>query len=314
MKNSDYEDIVMSHYDKVALEDGASSSSTMKDEYVRNAETEGIVNTINAFKKGKNKKLRIVDVGCGNGYTLSILKNNFSTFEFQGIEKNNELRAITNKRLKPLNINVYFGDVLDNLVETHGRSDIVICQRVLINLLNKEDQIKSIKNVSELVKNGGIIILIECMAESLNHLNDARAEFGLSVILPSYHNLYMNYDMLPSCKNGFEPFKSLEIPKENFLSSHYYITRVLHDILLQGRPFIRNSQFVKFFSQALPKEIGDYSPLKFFVFKKIEEFPQKRGGVVPTILLLMNTISLIYSMIWLHKNHQHYLIDEVLSC
>ena len=213
MKNNDYEDIVMSHYDKVALEDGASSSSTMKDEYVRNAETEGIVNTINAFKKGKNKKLRIVDVGCGNGYTLSILKNNFSTFEFQGIEKNNELRAITNKRLKPLNINVYFGDVLDNLVETHGRSDIVICQRVLINLLNKEDQIKSIKNVSELVKNGGIIILIECMAESLNNLNDARAEFGLSVISPSYHNLYMNYDMLPSCKNGFEPFKSLEVPK-----------------------------------------------------------------------------------------------------
>ncbi len=312
MKNNKYEDIVMSHYNKVAFEDGANPSSTMKDEYVRNAETEGIIRTIDAFKKNRNERLKIIDVGCGNGYTLSILKNKFPTFEFQGIEKNNELRAIANKRLKPLNINVYFGDVLDNLVETHGKSDVVICQRVLINLLNKEDQLKSIKNVSELVKNGGIIILIECMAESLNNLNDARAEFGLSIISPSFHNLYMNYDMLPSCKNGFEPFKSVEIPKENFLSSHYYITRVLHDILLQGRPFIRNSHFVKFLSQALPKEIGDYSPLKFFFFKKIKEL--LGGGVISTTLPLKNTISFIYPMIWSHKNHQHYLIDGVLSC
>ena len=41
---------------------------------------------------------------------------------------------------------------------------------------------------------------------------------------------------------------------ENFLSAHYYITRVLHSMLIKDKPLKRNSEFVNFFTNALDKK------------------------------------------------------------
>jgi len=37
----------------------------------------------------------------------------------------------------------------------------------------------------------------------------------------------------------------------------------------EDRPFKRNSEFVKFFSGALKENVGDYAPLKMFVFDRV---------------------------------------------
>lgn len=264
----DYKEKVMEHYSLVAKEDGASCLATMKDEYVRDSETRGIRATVQAFKKIKQEELSVLDVGCGNGYTLSVLKNEFPNFVFCGIEKNDDLRKIANQRLNSSGVQVHAGDILDVSKSVIGTWDVVICQRVLINLLEVNDQINALHNIETLVKDDGILILIEGMNGPLNNLNEARAEFGLQKIAPSFHNLYLDSNMLPSGKDGFVPFHEEGMPVNNFLSTHYYVSRVLHDVALHGRDFSYNSPFVKFFSEAISVVIGDYSPVKFYAFRK----------------------------------------------
>ena len=65
MKKS-YDKIINQHYHDVARKYKTSKLSTMNDEYVRNQETNFVFNILE-----KNRKnLKILDVGCGNGYTL----------------------------------------------------------------------------------------------------------------------------------------------------------------------------------------------------------------------------------------------------
>ncbi len=265
----DYEKIVMDHYDQVATEDGDSSLSTMKDQYVRDKETEAIIKAICAYTNEVGRKdVSIMDVGCGNGYTLSEIRKQSDEYIIEGLEKNDLLRNIAQKRFKDTGVNIYKGDILDNLAEQAGYKDVVISQRVVINLLDRADQEKAIDNICGLVNRGGILIMIECMNSPLENLNAARAEFGFSPIKESFHNQYLDETMLPDERNGFKRYVADGIMAENYLSSHYYVGRVLHDIILSGRPFMRNSHFLDFMRKSVPEGIGDYSPIKFYVFKK----------------------------------------------
>ena len=74
--------------------------------------------------------------------------------------------------------------------------------------------------------------------------------------------------------NFFDRFEEIEKVatelKENVLSTHYFISRILHDLALSANDanFTRNSMFVNFFDQALPAGIGNFSPWKCLVFQK----------------------------------------------
>ena len=54
----------------------------------------------------------------------------------------------------------------------------------------------------------------------------------------------------------------------NYLSTHYFVSRVVHELVRPRDGSIRNTEFVKFLDSALPPAIGDYAPLRFLVFKK----------------------------------------------
>jgi len=276
-----YEKTVMDHYTEVALNEKASETSTMKDLYVRNKETQSIINVISNMKKSKkfnNKKMTIMDVGCGNGYTLSELKKIWPQDMFIGIEKNDDLRKIADERFSQQGIKVIAGDVryLDKACTTVP--DVIISQRVIINLLDNEDQYIALQQLKRKVADEGIVILIECFNEPLRILNQARAEFDLKEITPSFHNLYLDEDSFQKIfEDEFCPYHEAGI-NSNFLSGHYYVSRVLHDVMLQGKPFVRNSHFVKVMSEIIPDEVGDYSPIKMYVFQRKTGDTLVRGG------------------------------------
>ena len=46
-------------------------------------------------------------------------------------------------------------------LKSKNKFDLIICQRVLINLLNKNDQKKALRNLIEIVKTGGTLLFIE---------------------------------------------------------------------------------------------------------------------------------------------------------
>ena len=273
MKNG-YEDQVMDHYTKVAETVGLSSSCTMEDEYIRAEETRAILSLVESAAGNVAGRLRVLDVGCGNGFTLRTLAEQIRNIgledrvELVGIEKNPGLLQLARKMNEGWPVAVSGGDILrgETLAIEQGSIDICISQRVIINLMDPADQRAALGNLANLVKSGGHLLFIECFQDALENLNAARKEFGLEPNVPAIHNLY-----LPS---GFFDIPGLEeaapagwnIPA-NVFSTHYYVQRVLQSAL-RGNVIDRNSNFVRFFSAALPDAVGDYSPIRVHCLRK----------------------------------------------
>lgn len=277
-----YDDAITKHYKAVAKEHGLTSTSTMSDETTRILETEAISQFV-----GESLRLRrvadltnpatIMDVGCGNGYTLEILSNQYPDHNYVGIEKSDELRALAALRFNANDrVSILEGDIRDIGFSKGTTADILICQRVLINLLEGADQKGALSNIVASVKSpsgwrsGGTLLFIEGFASSHAQLNEARSEFDLPPIPPAHHNLYLPDDFFKG-----QQLKSLRtdvlLMPENFLSTHYYVTRVLHALFTpKNKPFKRNSGFTQFFTEALHQFAGDYSPLKLYIFEKAE--------------------------------------------
>lgn len=276
-----YDKKIEEHYRKIAQEQGLSSTSTMADEITRDLETNATISFIDEslrMLKAKNvsKPARIVDVGCGNGYTLQVLSQRHPEQFFLGIEKSEELRELALSRfIDKKNVSILEGDIRDKNFARGLTANILICQRVLINLLDIEDQKLALNNIINTVNPptiwhpGGSLLFIEAFLSTLMNLNEARNEFDLPPIYPAHHNLYLPDNFFETSR--LKPFSTAANLPSNLLSTHYYVSRVLHPLFAKDKPFKRNSEFVKFFTHALKENIGDYSPSKFHAFQRVDE-------------------------------------------
>ena len=270
MTEKEYDQIINEHYQKVAKKDGLSSTSTMADTVTREKETEAILNYLTHFlAEGKpDHEPLVLDVGCGNGYTLEVMANHFPGVRFLGVEKSEDLRLLAESRFKGSEtVTILAGDIRDPGFYGGERVDVMICQRVLINLLDHKDQQKALENLVGSVKDGGMLLFFEAFTTALGNLNTAREEFDIPLMEPAHHNLYLPEGFFKHSRLRTYP-SAPGLDPANFLSTHYFVTRVLHPIFLQDRPFKRNSEFVKFFSEALKENVGDYAPLKLFAFTR----------------------------------------------
>ncbi len=279
----EYDDIIDQHYKNAAKDHGLSSTSTMSDEITRKMETEAITQFVGECLRlrsadGLSRQATIIDVGCGNGYTLGQVANQYPDHNYIGIEKSVELRALASSRFqKNGRVAILAGDIREKDFVKDITADILICQRVLINLLVVEDQKIALNNIIATVKSpstgtsGGTLLFVECFAPPLARLNEARSEFNMPPIHPAHHNLYLPDDFFEIPK--LRPFiTDCVLAPPNFLSTHYYVTRVLHAAFSpKNKPFKRNSEFIRFFSHALNQNAGDYSPLKLYIFEKAGE-------------------------------------------
>lgn len=262
-----YDEAIRDHYDQVAVECGDSPLSSMADEITRRIETDAILGFVRAAMFDRNVPLSVADVGCGNGYTLAEIAEHYPGASLAGFEFNAALRAIAERRFTGGSATVMAGDIRDAQFAGGRKFDVVICQRVLINLLDPRDQKTALDNIISATAPDGRLIFIEAFTSGLSRLNAARAEFGLPPIPQAEHNLYLNDDFFDDAP--LMPFRDpyWEV-SPNELSTHYYVSRVLHPALSGNRPFVRNSEFVRFFSQALPDAIGDYTQLRILAFTR----------------------------------------------
>ena len=255
-----YDKKINLHYDKVAIKRKKSKFSTMEDEYIRDQETDFIINIL---KKSK-KKLKILDPGCGNGYTLDqiskLQKKNF----LYGMDNNRSLFEIAHKRLTK-KANVIKGDIRTFNKNFENKFDIVILQRVLINILDESDQKKALKNIINYLKKNGKLIAIESFSSGLKKLNNIRVKFNLNKIKPKFHNKYLK-------ENFFKTNKLLKLKEEDKnLSKHFFNARFLDEIHLKSqkkKKFSSNSKFTKFLDETILEVNDNYSNLKMLLFKK----------------------------------------------
>lgn len=265
---SGYEETVLEHYARQAAECGLSPTSTMPDEIVREREIDAIVSYVEAASQIGNVS-RLLEVGCGNGHMLATLRERFPSIELVGSDFSPDMIELANRRGIP-NATLKTDDVR-SLQESDGAYDVVVSERCIINLLDRDDQRDAIREVHRVLRPGGICILIEGFTEGIESLNRARAEFGLPPIPVPFHNLFFDQPWLESVTDGLftrrdEDFGDGTLPRGNFLSSHYFISRVLHAAI--SRNEIRNSEFVRFFSFLPPS--GNYASVQLRVLQRAE--------------------------------------------
>lgn len=278
-----YDHLVVQHYDAQAQEHGLEPTSTMLDITVRRRETsliERFVDLAIGLRRREartDSEISICDVGCGNGFTIQGLSNQYPDINFQGFEFTPLLLELAQSRFRTAsNTKVSYGDV--RCLEAYDEQfDVVLCQRVLINLLDPLDQRAGLAELARITRPGGYLLSIEAFEGPLASLNTARAEFDLPPLSPAHHNRYLPDDfysaeasLIPVTGPMLDPNLPLDFLPSNFLSGHYYVSRVLHPLALgPNRQFKRNSHFVLFFTEAFSQPIGDYAPIKAYAFRRV---------------------------------------------
>ena len=254
----------LDHYKRIAANYGDKGTSTIKDQFIRNSEVNFIIKEIERFKNEAKRNPVVLDVGCGNGYVLSVLSEKFPDFEFHGVEFTKELFEIANARnLK--NVTYYNGDCREKGFFTK-KVDIIITERVLINIFNPNERVLALKNFYELLNKGGRYLLIESFVESWQNLNHARKEMVLDLIPQSPQNRYIDEELIQSMKEiGFSEIKGVFPP--NYLSTYFYMTRIFHHLFRPQGGKKEGSEFVKFFNEVIGPSKGNYSPIQFRVFE-----------------------------------------------
>lgn len=262
--------IIKKHYQSEAKKYGKSFRSTMDDDVVRERETQMILEVCRYLSR-TGKTLKILDLGCGNGYTLSMLSRKFPKHRYTGIDYTKEMVDICKQR-KMKNCLVLQGDAR-NLAFSDNSFDFVYTQRCLINILNIKEQYKALNEIYRILRHGGFYLFIECFTDGLKNNNKARQECGLPPFAARFHNLYFDKkQFLKAVKNKFRVLPDkMELSNgyvfhQNFLSSHYFVARVLHPLITKGGD-IKNTEFVKFFSFLSP--IGNYSQIQALLMQKI---------------------------------------------
>lgn len=208
---------------RAALRDLPSGQVTHKDVWQHWLE----IQTIGRYLR---KSDRVLDVGCGNGFStrifLSLVK------EIIGIDFSEEMISRAKEETKQDSFpgkapTFYQHDVLNLLPSFLGYFSVVISERCLINLANFEDQKRAITNIASVLKLGGRFIFVEGSAEGRSRLNEIRKKAGLPKMPPVWHNI------------DFHERETLKFLQKNFIledriyfGMYDFLSRVVHPLLV----------------------------------------------------------------------------------
>lgn len=270
----DEDQIIIRHYEEQAKKLGASNLSTMPDEIVREAETDVIRRFVKlAQKVFAQPALNLLDLGCGNGHLLQYLSNELPEPNYHGIDYSHDMLAIAKQR-NMSDVVLSQGDAR-NLTYDDGHFDVVYTQRCLINILDETRQAAALSEIHRVLKPGGLYLMIEAFMDGLENNNLARTQLGLEPLKEAYHNRYFRPKVWQRQIQGlFQTVRADELVSDapelcfasNFLSSHYFMARVVYPAVTQAE-VTWNTEFVKFFSFLPP--MGNYSCIQAYILKKI---------------------------------------------
>jgi len=256
---------ILKHYQKVAINYGKRPESTIQDPKIRELEVDFFLSSIESFIAKKGFMPKIADLGCGNGHLLSKISKHFPKCKIYGLEFTPELFKIARERDLP-NCQIELGDIRLELFSGE-KFDIIITERVIINLLSWKKQAKALHNIIDSLNQGGLYLMSESFREPWVELNLARAEMQLDEIPQSKHNRYLAEAVIPYlAKHGLTEI--LGTRQKNELSTHFYISRVLHQMIAPPGSRGKTSRFSDFFNQALPTACGNFSPILFRTLQK----------------------------------------------
>jgi ubiquinone/menaquinone biosynthesis C-methylase UbiE len=259
----DYRSTTETYYREQAEKCGLEGTSTMPDEVVRTRELQAIFACLDRIAEPEDC---LLEIGCGNGLLLTHLAARYPGLQLTGVDYTPAMVDLARSRALPA-ARIERGDITRLQFES-ASFDLMVSERVIINVLSREDQAKAFAEAFRMLKPGGHFICIEGFANPLRQLNEARIEFCLPPIpMPTVNRWFEDEDFADYIKEKFDVISASDLPPPNFLSSHYFITRVFHDAIRPTEGKLRNTHFARFFADALPP-IGDYAPVKLFLLRR----------------------------------------------
>ena len=223
MGNTKSTDEIKEFWAQRAKEHKTSSTATLGEVLLRELEIKALMSHL---KSG----LKVLDVGCGNGYSTIEFAKKFKS-EFTGVDYSNEMvkYALENKKIHDgkLQGSVQFkaGDVL-NLTFEDASFDYVVTERCLQNLPEWNLQRKGINEILRVLKPGGTFLMLECSKTGLQKLQKLRKKFFKSEIANAepWHNRFFNdAEVLSLTKKP--AIETITI--EHFCSTYIFCTRLL---------------------------------------------------------------------------------------
>lgn len=232
---------IKNFWDDRAKEYGVDWRATLGEKYLRLLEIKTMANLI---KKYDPK--RVLDVGCGNGYSTKVFATKFPSINFVGIDYSSEMISqAKNNQLN--NCNFSEGDVLYVESLPDGEFDLIFTQRCLQNIPNYEKQRNAINNLLFKLSTSGILLLMECSKDGVEKLNNFRIKIGqppIDNIEPWHNNFFIDDNLV----NDFSANIS------HFTSTYMFLSKIIHPSLTR-------------ISYILPA-IGSFGYDKLYIIKK----------------------------------------------
>jgi SAM-dependent methyltransferase len=165
--------------------------------------------------------LHAADIGCGDGRATRRYAARVASIV--GIERSERLRGLAEgdqEREQIANLTFSPGDILD-LSEYRNAFDVVITERVLINLPSWEHQQRAIAEIAGALRPGGRYVMLENTTDGDDALNRLRERVGLKPIPQHWHNLFLDWDAFAAFVD-----RDFELVERRGFSLYYVLTRV----------------------------------------------------------------------------------------
>jgi SAM-dependent methyltransferase len=182
---------------------------------------------------------RVIDLGCGNGYTLLSLAPRHQG-EMIGVDFSETLlegarELLATSEASQLPVRFEQSDVRE-LAYADESFDAAISERCLLNLPSREDQWRTIREAHRLLRPGGTYLMVEGTEDGLMRLNAVRAAVGLpeipSISDENFSSLKFDEAELTAQLEGL-----FSIVETRYFSAFYLVSRVLQPLLaLPGSP------------------------------------------------------------------------------
>jgi ubiquinone/menaquinone biosynthesis C-methylase UbiE len=217
--------------------------------------------------------IKILDVGCGNGYSTLTLASKYAS-SFTGIDFTREMiiqaKDIQHKFTVKKSVKFYTGDVTQ-MQFNNEEFDIVISERCLLNLPTKDEQWQAIREIARVLKPDGKYLMLEGTIQGLQQLNILRSTFNLDPILdadPRYNwfsNKFDEAEMIPIVMKSFPELEHIQR-----FGMYYFISRVIHPLLMapeQPKYNAKINEIAKLIATHIPN-FEDIGHVALFIFRK----------------------------------------------
>lgn len=251
-------DEIKEYWDQRAEE--SPQAATTNDVYLRRVESAALLSQLNAV--GVPPEARILDIGCGDGATTSAIARNFPSARFYGIDFSAEMVGLAKARRESEQISFVTGDVR-NLTDQFsvGSFDVIMTNRCLINLRDKDEQFAALGQIRECLAPGGYYFGTENFVGGQAALNSLRRSLGLEEIPVRWHNLY--FDEAEFISMASTMFTKVELI--NFSSTYYLVTRVVYSALCKREGVQPGYEHPIYDIAASLPAAGDFSPIKLIL-------------------------------------------------